>query len=267
MNGHVMAVKNTGNDRQAIQNAIDQAKKQEMGTVVIPEGEWMLDGALRIPGDMHLILDGAVLRLRDSKDGILICNSHAFEDYGIQIYYVQEHITVSGQNGAKLLGGTVLFSNVSFSRIEGLEICDAHGFGVILISTMAVKLLDVTFSGCGNAVALGVGVRDGFFRNLRGEVKYHFFVMSDFLYEDKRRLHREHTVFNHIIRDVDVKAETFAYLYGHHVERIVFCDVRAQVSDVGFRIKQGEHISFSNVQIAGKCFSDDVKENAVYVVQ
>lgn len=266
MNGYVTAAKNTGNDRQAIQTAIDQAKKQDTGTVVIPEGEWILDGSLRIPGDFHLILDGAVLR-NGSEEGTLLCNSHANEDYGRQIYYAQEHITISGRNGAKLIGGGILLSNVSFSKVEGLEICETSKFAVLLLSTMAVKIQNMTFTDCDNAVALGVGVRDGFFLDLKGNVKYHFFVMSDFLFEERRRFHRDHTVFNHIVRNVQAEAETFAYLYGHHVERIVFCDVRAKVSDVAFRIKQGEHITFSNVQAEGKLLSSDVKESAVFTVQ
>lgn len=265
MNSYITVKKGAGSDRQAIQDAINLAKEQDTGTVVVEAGEWILDGSLYLYDSIHLILDGAILRLANCTDGIIIRNSHSVEAFCNRVAAAQQYITISGKNGAALVGGTISLTNVSYSIIEGLGFVQADNFAVILASTMAVKVRNCTFSDCDNAIAVGVGARDSMFMDLKGDVKHCFFVFGDFLYEEFRRNHRDHIVYHHIIRNVSAKAERFAYLYGDHVESIVFNDIFADVTKVAFDVKRGKHICISNAQVQGKLLNDDVEKHSVYI--
>ena len=262
----IIVEKNTGNDRLAIQRAIDLAKEQDVGTVVLNGGEWIVDGTIYLHDTVRLVLDGAIVKNLGAENNIVFANYNTSKSYHSLIEFCQTHITVSGINGAKIIGGSILLSNVSFCLVEGVNFVDVNNFAIILASTLSVKVRDVSFENCANAVALGTGTRDCYFCNLSGNVKNNFFVIGDYLYEQFRRVHRYHMVLNVIIRNVTAKAKTFAYLYGRNVERIVFNNINAQVEDIVFDIRQGKHICVSGVTSNGKLVNDDVKENAVCFV-
>lgn len=257
--------KNTGNDRLAIQQAIEIAQKEEIGTVVIAGGEWNVDDTCLLYDGIRVIIDGAVINYR-GENGIVFRNYYSTTSVGGLIEYTQKNIIITGKNGAKIVGGTILLSNITYSVIEGIDFVDVKNFAIILASTLSIKVRNISFKNCTNAIALGVATRDCYFYNLTGEVKKNFFVMGNYLYEQFRRVHLYRVVMNILVRNVDVKADTFAYLYGNCVERIVFNDIKADVRNVAFNVRYGKHVCLSRLKIKGKVINDDVAENAVCFV-
>ncbi len=260
----VKVEKNTGNDREAIQKAIDLANSENIGTVLIEGGEWYIDDTCYLHDSTRLIIDGAVLHYR-GENNVIFKNSNSIKSYMNIIEVTQTNIVISGNN-AKIIGGGVMLTNISYSIIEGVNFCDVKNFAIILASTLCVKVRNNTFNNCVNAIGLGVGTRDCFFHNLKGEVKKNFFVIGDYLYEQYRRNHRYHVILNIIIREIQAKAETFAYIYGRNVERVVFSDVNVEVSDLAFDVRNGKHICISGLKVKGKLINDDLPENSVCFV-
>ncbi|MBO5068012.1 MAG: hypothetical protein J6C62_06385 [Clostridia bacterium] len=262
----VYVEKNTGNDRQAIQNAIELAVKENIGTVVLDGGEWHVDKTCYLYDSLHFVIDGATVYYDGKDDNILFANINGPSGVGHMIEYTQKNIVLSGKNNAKIVGGCVLFTNITYSVIEGLNFYDVDNFAIILASTLAIKVRNSTFNNCTNAIALGVGTRDCFFYDLSGQVKQNFFVMGDYLYEQYRRVHRYHVVLNILIRNIKAKASTVALLYGRNIQRVVFSDIEAQVDRVAFDVRKGKHVCLSGLKITGKVLNDDVAENSVCFV-
>jgi len=266
MTTQINVEKNTGNDREAIQKAIDLARSEKVGTVVIGGGEWFVDDTCFLYDAIRVIIDGAVIHYT-GENNIIFRNSNAVKSYANMIEFTQKNIVITGINDAKIIGGGVMLTNITYSVIEGVNFYNVNNFAIILTSTLAVKVRNITFDNCDNAIALGVGTRDCFFYGLRGNVKNNFFVFGDYLYEQFRRLHRYHIILNILVRDVKVKANTFAYFYGRNIERIVFNDIEADVTDVAFDVRKGKHICLSGLKINGKILNDDIAENSVSFIE
>ena len=262
----VYVEKNTGNDATAIQKAVDFAHKNDIGKVIIPEGDWQVNQTILLHSSICIVLDGATVNYNSEDNNVLFKNSCSGTPVGNRVYNTQRHITISGRNGGKIIGGCILLTNSEFCTIKGIIFEAVSNFAIILASVMAIKVYDIQFVNCKNGVVLGTGTRDCFLNNISGSVEHNFMVIGDYLYEQFRRNHRYHVVFNNIIRNVNAKAQTLAYLCGRDVERIVFSDIKAEVDDVAFNVKQGKHICFSGLNIKGNIINDDLKENTVCFV-
>ena len=263
MSEFITVKKSQANDRQVIQEAIDRAVVENVGTVVVEKGEYLLDGSLLLPDYTRLILDGAKLKLINADNQFIIRNENSVKSYAKTIEVEQRGITVSGINGAEIVDGTVLLSNANNCIVEGLKFSGIQQFGVVLVCTIGCKIRNLELNDIDNGVAFAIGARDTITTDIMGAVNESLFVMSDELFRSMKKYYHTYDVTSNIIRGVNVKAKRVAHLYGykneivgHQVEKIIFSDVDADVSDCAFYVENGKYIIIDNINVKGEIFND-----------
>ena len=99
-------------DSATIQNAIDYAEKNRIGTVVIPrinermsENIWMISEAVLLPSSITVVLDGAHLKLETGVRSNVFRNKNAWTEEGKTLEGEQHDIRILGKNGAVIDGG------------------------------------------------------------------------------------------------------------------------------------------------------------------
>lgn len=193
--------KGTGDDRQAIQEAIDRASAG-CGNVLINGGVWQLDGALTLPEQLHLHLDGAVLQYIGPKDGALLQNSGICLPRILSKYGRQNGITVTGSNASVLKGAGIYLYNVGDFRIEGLafDCCCANAVTLVYCSHGRLQKLKIFSAGTG--VEAAVGTRNCFFTDIAGTCADH---LLSFTTRERSEMvyYVGPDVENHILRNLE----------------------------------------------------------------
>ena len=99
-------------DSQTIQNAVDEAERTGLGTVVIPrrnertgENIWIIDKTIWLPSDTTVILDGAHLQLADDVRENVFRNSDLKRESGRCFETEQHDIRILGVGNAIIDGG------------------------------------------------------------------------------------------------------------------------------------------------------------------
>lgn len=272
MSEFVSVKKTTGNDRLNLQTAIDKAVKENICTIVVERGEYLLDDCLLIPDYTHIILDGAKLKLSNNENQFIMRNSNSIKSYAKTIEAEQIGITITGINDAEIIDGTILFSNLNNSIVEGVKFSGSQDYGVVLVSTVGCRLRNLNFYNTNNGIAFGIGARDSIVTNVSGNVKNSFLVFSDELFRWMKKHYHTYDVTSNIIRGVNAKAKNIIHAFGYknevvgnQVERLIISDIKGEVSGFAFFVENGKHIIVDNVSVDGKLINDDVPECAVTI--
>ncbi|MBP5274931.1 MAG: hypothetical protein ILO36_08380 [Abditibacteriota bacterium] len=122
-------------DAEAIQAAVDEAKKLGLDTVVIPrmnrrrgQALWVIDKAVLLPAHTTLILDGCRLRMADGCFDNMFRNSLALSPEGCAAEGKERDIAIRGVNGAVLDGGLPNGLDEDTFRKEGMPHISANLF-------------------------------------------------------------------------------------------------------------------------------------------
>lgn len=273
MSEFISVKKSEIDDRVALQAAINKAAEENVGTVVIEKGEYLLDGSLLLPNYTRLVLDGAELKLMNTEDKFIIRNENSVKNYAKAIEAEQRGITISGFNGAKIIDGTILLSNANNCTVEGISFSGVQQFGVAIVCTVGCKLRKLEFSNIDNGIAFGIGARDTIATEISGVVNDSLFVMSDELFRAMKKHYHTYDVTSNIIRGVNVCAKHVAYMYGykkeivgHQVEKIIFSDICGEVNECAFLIENGKYIVLDNIAIKGKLLNDSAPKTAYTII-
>ena len=142
------------NDSKTIQNAVDYASKNDINKVVIPrfnartgENKWISDEVVRLPSDMHIVLDNCFMQKADDVLGGFFCS----ENYTEKIDCRLRNIKITGIGNAVLDGGKptalneltakefgipasvntpILFVNVEHFKVENIAISNQRYWGM-----------------------------------------------------------------------------------------------------------------------------------------
>ena len=163
-------------DAETIQNTIDFAAENGVGTVRIPRDNartgkpvWNVDRAVLLPDDLTVELDGAHLRLADGVRDNIFRNRNAGTACGATLAGEQHDIRLVGKNGAMLDGGEpngmseklcrehpgeyppmwvnllVWFVNVRNFSVEGLRVVESRWWALCFHYCRFGRLADLEF--------------------------------------------------------------------------------------------------------------------------
>lgn len=278
MTEYILANKNTDNDRQAVQDAIETAYSTGIGTVLVPSGEWKLDGALFVPEYTRIILDGARLVLDEGCDEEnAIRNSNAKTSFGFTNGAMQRGVTISGRNGASVVAPEPVFlRNVENFTVEDLTLVSTRGFAIFAMMCIHGKIRGINFDGCAKGVGVGATSRDCFFYGISGSVQDIAFDFDNALHRDMSFTAKGYDIINHIVKDVNVTSDNgFARIDGEgkinpvlsdRVGSIVFDKINVNTGDVpAFEIKSAFHITLSDVTTSGALVNEGLTPEQIYI--
>ena len=183
-------------DAERIQEAIWEAKRRGVGTVLIPrrneaKGEevWIIDKTILLPSDITVILDGCHLRMADGVFCRMFENENAEKPVGLLPEGAQHNIHLIGRGGATLDGGldnglcektggknglpsvwnnlTVYFHNVHHFSISGLTVRDQRWWAICFMYSSFGKVSDIHFE-ITKRYQRGIDTETGYWRNQDG---------------------------------------------------------------------------------------------------
>ena len=276
---YILADKNTGSDRKAVQDAVDTAASTGIGTVLVPKGEWKLDGAVLLPDYTRIILDGAHLSLKKAcGDENVIRNSNAKASHGHTNGAMQTGITVSGKNGAKITAPEPIFiRNARNFTVENLTLASTKGFALFVMMGNNGKVRGIELSDCVKGVGVGATTIDCFFNDIKGSVKEIAFDFDTALNRNLSFHAKGYDIINHIVRDVDITTEkAFAHFDGdkkisrvlpNNVGRIVFTNIVAHKPQnvPAFNIESAYHIVLQDIKTDGFVTNENLTPEQVYL--
>lgn len=276
---YILADKNTGSDRKAIQDAVDTAASTGIGTVLVPKGEWKLDGAVLLSDYARIILDGAHLTLKKGcDDENAIRNTNAKASHGYTNGAMQTGITISGKNGAKITAPEPIFLRNSRNfTVENLTLVSTRGFALFMMMGNNGKVRNIELADCVKGVGVGATTIDCFFNNITGSVKEIAFDFDNALYLNLSFHAKGYDIINHIVRDVNVKTEKeFAHFDGdkkinrvlpNNVGRIVFTNIVAHKPQKtpAFHIESAYHIVLQDIKTDGAVINENLTPEQVYL--
>lgn len=276
---YILADKNAGNDRKAIQDAVDTAASTGIGTVLVPDGDWELDGAILLPEFTRLILDGAHLSLTEnSDDENVIRNSNAKASYGFTNGAMQTGVTLTGKNGASLTAPEPVFlRNVKNFTVENLTLTSTKGFALFMMMGNNGKVRNIEFSDCVKGIGVGATTIDCFFNDISGNVREIAFDFDAAIYRNLSFTAKGYDIINHIVRDVEIKTEkAFAHFDGdkkidrvlpNSVGRIVFTNITADMPQnrPAFDIESAYHIVLQDIKTHGPIVNAGLTPEQVYL--
>ena len=149
-----------GTDAEAIQAAVDRAERTDVRTVVIPTKEsgaaWVLDTAVRVPGDMTIILNGCTVE----AGGVAFVNS------GIDTRSLgteQHKMFLLGRHNARIVGvdtdePQILLGNARDCRVAGITFVGGGGLKLDFVRYSKVQML--RFEGSKHGVVFTEGCSD-----------------------------------------------------------------------------------------------------------
>lgn len=175
-------------DAASIQNAIDAASEAGVNKVVIPRYNkrtdsmiWTVGATIRIPGNMHLVLDNCHLQLAPEFGGQMFANARAFEEAGKLIAGEDLNVRIQGKGDALLDGGLrsecsdpwagalVYLHNVRNFSVEGFRVINRGSWGVCLMYCSYGKVSCLDFDGTqDDGVMLRCGCHDLTVENITG---------------------------------------------------------------------------------------------------
>lgn len=149
-----------GTDAEAIQAAVDQAERTDVRTVVIPTKEsgaaWVLDTAVRVPGDMTIILNGCSVE----AGGVAFVNSGVdTRSLGTE----QHKMFLLGRHNARIVGvdtdePQILLGNARDCRVAGITFVGGGGLKLDFVRYSKVQML--RFEGSKHGVVFTEGCSD-----------------------------------------------------------------------------------------------------------
>ncbi len=253
--------KSTSSDKETLQKAIDHSVETGLYTVVVLGGEWNVDETILIPDNVRLIFDGA--KVNYMGKGFFITNNNSVTTYKNVIAAEQKGITISGKNGAEIIGGTVFLNNLKNCSIEDLTFSDVD-YGVALTSTIGVKLKRLKFNGCVNGVILGTGASDIIINDISGSVEKEFISINNGAFVEYKKLYHPAAVKNVIVRNIIAEAQVLVNVIGV-AEKLVFSEINGTASELIFSIKSGKHILIDNVNASGTVINEDYPKGQVII--
>ena len=155
-----------GTDAEAIQAAVDQAERTDVRTVVIPTKEsgaaWVLDTAVRVPGDMTIILNGCSVE----AGGVAFVNSGVdTRSLGTE----QHKLFLLGRHNARIVGvdtdePQILLGNARDCRVAGITFVGGGGLKLDFIRYSKMQML--RFEGSKHGVVFTEGCNDIILENV-----------------------------------------------------------------------------------------------------
>ena len=155
MNGYFYPDKNAANQREEIQAALDEARINGRGTVVI-EGDRTVDGTLYIGDNTTVILKNCLLSTTN-KVLPLFKNYNTLLPRGRTLYGMQKSISIIGESG--VLSGKIDFTNIIDFTVESVTFSDV-GCGIFLAYATGGRLIDLKFQDVGTCIYCGIGTRN-----------------------------------------------------------------------------------------------------------
>lgn len=161
-------------DSATIQNAIDRAAAEGIGTVTIPRynarsdsTQWRISSAIRLPDNFTLILDNCYMVMETGVYDHMFTNANAETDLALTVAGQQKNITVTGKGNVCLDGGEhnrllektsgrygmprvwknamFLWQNVSGLRVENLHIENQRWWAITHVFCENVIIKNINF--------------------------------------------------------------------------------------------------------------------------
>lgn len=253
--------KSASSDKETLQKAIDNAIETGLYTVLVQGDEWSIDETILISDNVRLIFDGA--KVNYTGKGFFITNSNSVTTYKNVIAAEQKGITISGKNGAEIIGGTIFLNNVKNCVIENLTFFDVD-YGVVLTSTIGVRLKRLKFNACVNGVLLGTGASDIIIKDFLGKVEKEFISVNNGALVEYKKLYHPVAVKNVIARNITAEAQILVNVRGV-AEKLVFSEINGSASELVFSINSGKHILIDNVNASGTVVNEDYPKGQVII--
>lgn len=158
-------------DSESIQNAVDRAKEQGIGKVVIPrinartgEALWVISKTVRLPSDMTVILDNCFMQMADGVVGGFFCSDNLFTPCGTDPKERMHNITIKGEGHAVLDGGKPTDLNEKTQKEKGTPVAlntpiffmNVTGFSVQNISITNQRYWGMRFQFCDRGIILDI---------------------------------------------------------------------------------------------------------------
>lgn len=163
-----------GKDCESIQNAINKAKEIGCDKVVIPKFNkraesfmWEIEKTIKLPSDIHLVLDNCYLRMADDTFCNMITNENCRTELGKTKAGEQQNIIVEGLGRAILDGGkynglsegnynketgpypmdncTIMMTNVKGFTVKNIHICNQRYWGMNFLFCSNGRISDIDF--------------------------------------------------------------------------------------------------------------------------
>ena len=182
MNGYIYAKRNTGCDRTAIQDALNEAARLGRGTVIL-EGDFSVNGTLHISDNTHLIIKNGTLYSTDSS--LLLTNSNCLLPRTRTLFGTQEGITVSGENGC--VSGKIEFFNVRDFSINDLSFKNCESSITLAYATCG-HLKNLIFCSVNKCITAAIGTRNCTFTDIKTLDAKESIVFSSVRLPESRRV-------------------------------------------------------------------------------
>ena len=242
----------------AIQKAVDKAFETGVCSVILPQGEYNIETPVYLHENIHMHLDGAVLRSNDC----IFKNSNVLKPRVFAKYGRQTGITVSGSNGARLSAKTgVYFYNAGDFDIHGIAFENCAESGITLVYSNHGRLSGFDFKNCKNGIEVLIGTRNCFIYNITGNCKDSFvFISSDD--RDEMVYYNGPMVQNHIIRNIDGEAgNALIRIDGKNCRDIIVSDLKNKGSKAPAAfINDAENITLYNIDSLQKVKGNNYKK-------
>lgn len=160
-----------GSNTAAIQAAVDEAQRTNVRTVLIPARKdgsaWKLDAAIRVPGDMTVILNGCTIETK----------GNAFVNCGMSTRALageEQKIFLLGRHGARIVGvetdaPQILLGNVRDCRVAGITFVAGGGLKLDFVRYSKVQML--RFEGSKHGVVFTEGCNNIILENVDAATK------------------------------------------------------------------------------------------------
>ncbi len=159
-------------DSGTIQNAVDHARAAGCGRVVIPrrcartgEDKWIIRRTVRLPSDIHVVLDNCFLQMADGAVGGFFCTEN-FTENGERLGERLKNVTIEGIGHAVLDGGKPTGLSEANEYERGVPVAlntpilmvNVEGFSVKNLSITNQRYWGMRFEFCAGGI-----IRDIFF--------------------------------------------------------------------------------------------------------
>ena len=195
MSGYIYAKRNTACDRDAIQDALDEAARLGRATVIL-EGDFKVNGTLYISDNTHLIIKNGTLSSAD-KSLLLLTNSNCLLPRTRTLFGTQQGITISGENG--FVSGKIEFFNVRDFSISNLSFRDLDE-AIRLAYVSCGHMHSLSFSDVKKCITAAIGTRNCTFTDIISEGETESIVFSSERLENRWVNYFGPDVNNNIVR-------------------------------------------------------------------
>lgn len=227
MTNYLVPAANTGNDAAQIQKVIDEAYNNGCSNVVIPAGEWVIDAPVYIRKEMHVHLDGAVLKHAEGYTDYIFKNSNVLLPRAFARIGREDGITITGEKGASIKDGKgIYFRNTGDFNISGIIFDNFGESGITIVYSNHGRIHDLEFNGGKNALEIFIGTRNVFVYNIKGQTVETLAAFSSASREEMV-YYNGPVVANHIVRNLEAEVSgNLVSLSGEDVKDIIISDAK-----------------------------------------